>query len=357
MDAIKKRAAILFGNISVNDNAIFAVCTKGTTGVFLVAVLCVVLGSNMNGQIECNINNTNNKTSIISDEFVNRLCYVNGTFNVDDADDARNNDETAFKFMYHYQYGWIAFLLQAIISYVPFYVWSVFEGRQIEMLSNGLKNPTIERETKEKRISQLAEYMSVNINHHNGYAFKFFFCEILCFGVIMGQAFILNYLLNGQFYRYGWNVIFRESEANAKIFPLVASCYFYHFKTTMIASCLLSLNGIYDKVFFILWCWVVGVMILASFALKQRLLICLSPRVRTLVLSSKARLSIERETEPALNKLQIGDFFFLHQLSKNVSAYVFKEFLQRLINQTSPYKQMSVSLDQDSLEEAVTGTI
>lgn len=351
MDAIKKRAANLVGSISVNDNAIFAVCTKGTSGVFLAALICVVLGSNMNGKIECNINN---KTSVISAEIVNSFCYMNGTFNTDDA---RNYDRAAYKFMYHYQYGWMAFFLLAIISYVPFYLWKSLEGSRIAMLSNGLKNPTIEREAKEKHISQLSEYMSVNINHHNCYAFKFFFCEVLCFGVIIGQTLLLNYLLNGQFFSYGWDVIFRKSESIDKIFPLVASCYFHHLETTMIASCLLSMNGVFDKVFFIVWGWVFSVMILALFALKQRLLICISPRVRTLLLTFKARLANERETEPALNKLQIGDFFLLHQLSRNVSTSVFKEILQRLINQTSPYKQMSVSLDQDSLEEAVTGTI
>lgn len=43
---------------------------------------------------------------------------------------------------------------------------------------------------------------------HNGYVFKYWFCELLCFINIVGQLFLIDRFLGGEFLTYGPRVSF-----------------------------------------------------------------------------------------------------------------------------------------------------
>lgn len=43
----------------------------------------------------------------------------------------------------------------------------------------------------------------VFLQMHNGYVFKYWFCELLCFINIVGQLFLIDRFLGGEFLTYG----------------------------------------------------------------------------------------------------------------------------------------------------------
>ena len=59
--------------------------------------------------------------------------------------------------------------------------------------------------------SKLVDYLFANWNHHTVYCSSFFVCEFLNFINIIGQIFLLDVFLGGEFTKYGTSVI-AESE-------------------------------------------------------------------------------------------------------------------------------------------------
>ena len=130
-------------------------------------------------------------------------------------------------------------------------------------------------------------------NRYNRYALIFFSCEILNFTIVVGQFFITNSFLRGQFKDYGirvWEyyqvksppitfsnigeitvgVLFQlpeEETAHAhmvnpmcEVFPRVVSCTYFRFgsggrQTSVSALCILALNIVIDKIYLVLWFW------------------------------------------------------------------------------------------------------
>ena len=80
---------------------------------------------------------------------------------------------------YHKYYQWVCFTLffQALLFYVPRYLWKKWETGKIKMLVQDMNVPIIDPDTKKDRISLLVDYFTVNRRNHQFYALKFFFCE------------------------------------------------------------------------------------------------------------------------------------------------------------------------------------
>lgn len=65
------------------------------------------------------------------------------------------------------------------------------------------------------------------------YAFRYWFCEIICFANVIFQMFIMNWFFNGDFMSYGLNVLTfddqdqeNRSDNMVYVFPRVTKCTF-----------------------------------------------------------------------------------------------------------------------------------
>lgn len=124
---------------------------------------------------------------------------------------------------YHKYYQWVCFVLffQAILFYIPRYLWKTWEGGRIKMLVLDLNCPVVNEEAKDERKKILVDYFVDNLNRHNFYAFRFFICEALNFINVVGQIYFMDFFLDGEFSTYGSDVVkFTEMEPEERADPM-----------------------------------------------------------------------------------------------------------------------------------------
>lgn len=63
-----------------------------------------------------------------------------------------------------------------------------------------------------------------------------------------------------------------------------------------------------------------------------RVAVVMGPKVRLYLLRARSRLSDHSDIENIANKCQIGDWFILYQLGKNIDPLIYKEVISDLAN-------------------------
>jgi len=76
--------------------------------------------------------------------------------------------------------------------------------------------------------------------------------------------------------------------------------------------------------------WFIIVSVVSGVGLLYRLAIVFLPKIRMSLLRSKARLSNRDDIDSIANKCQVGDWFVLYQLGKNMDPLIFRELIQDL---------------------------
>lgn len=125
------------------------------------------------------------------------------------------------------------------------------------------------------------------------------------------------------------------SEHSARIFPKLTKCDFQKYGPsgsleTFDALCLLSLNILNEKIFAFEWIWICILFVVSCINLIYRMFVLICRGFRIRLLRSLAMPLSSEQIKLASNKGQIGEFFILYQLGKNINPYVFKEILNEL---------------------------
>lgn len=94
--------------------------------------------------------------------------------------------------------------------------------------------------------------------------------------------------------------------------------------------CVLPLNIVNEKIFVFLWFWFIALTILSAISLVYRVAVCFWPKVRLYLLRARSRLSSHEDVEQIADKCQIGDWFILYQLGKNIDPLIYKEVITDL---------------------------
>ena len=114
------------------------------------------------------------------------------------------------------------------------YLWKLWEGGKMKMLVQGkcknipfllirvgvvyfvthcqystaeLNLPIVEADIKNDRLNILVDYFNDTRHNHDGYTFRFFFCELLNFVNVVGQIYFMDFFLGGEFTTYGSDVL------------------------------------------------------------------------------------------------------------------------------------------------------
>ncbi|CAI6351242.1 unnamed protein product [Macrosiphum euphorbiae] len=245
---------------------------------------------------------------------------------------------------YHKYYQWVCFVLffQAMFFYLPRYMWKTWEGGRIKMLVLDLNCPIISEECKNDRKKLLIDYFATNLHTQNFYAIRFFLCEFLNFVNVIAQIFFMDYFLEGEFSTYGSDVLrFTEMEPEeredpmARVFPKVTKCTFHKYGPSgsiqkLDGLCVLPLNIVNEKIYVFLWFWFLFIAVLSGLNLVYRTAVVVMPKFRLLLLRARSRLAPQDEVETITKKCQIGDWFVLYQLGKNIDPLIFKELVSDL---------------------------
>ena len=84
----------------------------------------------------------------------------------------------------------IFFLFQAILFYVPRWLWKNWEAGKVAALRMDLNLGIISEVEKKLKKKLLIEYMYSNLKHHNFWAYRYFFCELLSLINVCGKFYV-----------------------------------------------------------------------------------------------------------------------------------------------------------------------
>ncbi|KAK4304115.1 hypothetical protein Pmani_023940 [Petrolisthes manimaculis] len=344
------RSILKVDGISI-DNNIFRLHYKATVFVLIAASLLLTQTQYFGDPIDCIVEG-------VDQDVVDTYCWIHATYThpsltsgevgVDVAHSGVGPSVSAegqkHEVKQHKYYQWVTFfvVLQAIFFYVPRCLWKMAEGGKMKMLVTDLDSPIVDEEAKTQRKNLLVSFITLNFHRNNFYAVKYFVCEVLNFVNVVGQIYFTNRFLGYEFTTYGTDVVkFNQQELGSRhdpmdmIFPKVAKCDFHKFgssgsKENHDALCVLPLNILSEKIFIFLWFWYILVAVLTGLALVYRIVILVAPPVRKIMLRVRSSLTPSSTVDALSAKCQIGDWFLLYQLAKNMDPIIYREFLEEL---------------------------
>jgi hypothetical protein len=255
--------------------------------------------------------------------------------------------------VYHAYYQWVPFVLfgQALMFYTPYALWKSWEGNKIHSIIQGLHVFTLKEsaDQKSKKEEILADYLSRNLHEHNGWALHFFLCELLNVINVVGQMFLTNRFLGGEFLRYGIEVIdFLDQDPElridpmARVFPRITKCVFHKYGPSGTiqkndAMCILALNIMNEKIYTFLWFWFIILAIISGLDLLWRCTVVATPTLRHWLIRS--RLSRPQQLDGAadlvVQRSSVGDWLLLDFLARNMDTIGFSAVVARLSKELS----------------------
>uniref|UniRef100_A0A8D8XI51 Innexin n=1 Tax=Cacopsylla melanoneura TaxID=428564 RepID=A0A8D8XI51_9HEMI len=330
------------------DNNIFRLHYKATVVILVAFSLLVTSRQYIGDPIDCIVDE-------IPLNVMDTYCWIYSTFTIPNRLGGRigqdviqpgvaSHVEGEDQIKYHKYYQWVCFVLffQAMLFYVPRYLWKSWEGGRIKMLVLDLNCPVINEECKQERKKLLIDYFTTNLHTQNFYAIRFFICEVLNFINVVLQIYFMDYFLEGEFSTYGSDVLsFTNMEPEnredpmARVFPKVTKCTFRKYGPSgsiqkFDGLCVLPLNIVNEKIYVFLWFWFILLTVVTGLSLVYRFAVIMGPKVRLYLLRAKSRLSSQDQIETIARKCQIGDWFVLYQLGKNIDPLIFKELVSDL---------------------------
>ncbi|XP_032666521.1 innexin inx2 [Odontomachus brunneus] len=329
------------------DNNVFRLHYKATVITLVAFSLLVTSRQYIGDPIDCIVDD-------IPLHVMDTYCWIYSTFTIPDRTGIVGRDmvqpgvvshvEGKDEVKYHKYYQWVCFTLffQAILFYIPRYLWKNWEGGRIKMLVLDLNCPVISEDCKSDRRKLLVDYITTNLHMQNFYAYRFFLCEVLNFINVFGQIYFMDFFLDGEFTTYGSDVVrFTEMEPEdridpmAKVFPKVTKCTFHKYGPSGTVQkfdglCVLPLNIVNEKIYVFLWFWFIILAILSALSLAYRMAVIISPKLRYVLLRARSRLSPQDQMKIISDKCQIGDWFVLYQLGKNMDPLVYKQLIADL---------------------------
>jgi len=293
-------------------------------------------------------------TKDIPEDVLNTYCWIHSTYTIPSAfwkrigidvahpgiDKTVDPDER--RYVKYYQ--WVCFCLffQAILFYIPRWLWKNWEAGKIGALKMDLDLGIISEAEKRQKKKLLLDYLYANLKNHNFWAYRYFFCEFLALLNVLGQIFLMDRFFDGTFLTYGIEVIsFAERDQEDRIdpmvyiFPRMTKCTFHKFGPSgeiekHDAMCILPINIVNEKIYIFLWFWMALLLVLTFLSNVFRFFIIVSPRIRAYLMYIRYRLIKKECINIIIKQTKMGDWFLLYLLGQNIDSVVFKEVVHEL---------------------------
>ncbi|XP_043229493.1 innexin shaking-B-like [Amphibalanus amphitrite] len=336
------------------DSAIFRIHYSVTVLILLAFSLIVTTRQYVGNPIDCI------HSKDIPEDVVNTFCWIHTTYHVPSAFKlkmATRPGETGsviypgigqpkhdadIKYIKYYQ--WVCFCLffQAMLFYIPRWLWKHWEGGKIHALLMDMDIGLVADVEKKQKKKMLLDYLQVNLRHHNYWFYKYFFCELLALANTVGQIFLMNRFFDGAFMTLGLDVIaYSDKDPDERIdpliwvFPRMTKCTFRKYGPSssidvMDVLCILPLNIVNEKVYVFLWFWFLGLAGLTLINNVFRVLLMLSPRMRAYFLHVRLRFVSRDAINVIIRQSRIGDWFLLYMIGQNMDASIFSEVMSDL---------------------------
>ncbi|XP_023231272.1 innexin inx2-like [Centruroides sculpturatus] len=332
------------------DNNVFRLHYKFTVGVLLCFCVTVTCYQFFGEPIKCLKGN-------VRQEALETFCWIHYTYSLPEAfsktypevpyPGIENSLRKKKERVYHKYYQWVCFVLflQALLFFIPHYIWKIWEGGKIKAITLELDKPILSEETKEDNKKRLVKYLKDTRGLHSLYVIYFVICEILNFVNAFGQLFLIDKFLGHAFLKYGTEIlehtnVYPDDHLDGTnpmmiLFPKMAKCLFHSFGSggsieDNDVMCILPLNIINEKIYVFLWFWLIILTTLTAIHLVYRFITLMSWQARYISLSFKCKLVDKHSLLSVLQFCNFGDWFLLNLLSKNLERYHFRDLIETL---------------------------
>lgn len=328
------------------DNIFFRLHYKLTTAILLAFAVLITPGQLLRNPMDCHF------AADDREKFLNTYCYVHSTFLEEPSVTGQRSphisgvsgqgEERKMKYYKYYQWVLFSLIFQGIFFYIPHYIWKIWEGGKMRMLTTELSPPAISEECRETNIEQLVNYFCRTLHTHNSYIFKYFMCEILNLANILGQIAFMNAFLGKDFASLGISIIMsrlqpKEGTANNidRLFPTITKCSYNNYShsgtlETTQGTCVLPQNLTNAKIYIFLWFWCHVLAVISTFVIVYRIAILCSPSLRLYRFRSFSHENSARHINIVFLKLNIGDWFLLQMLQRNLSSISYQELIAHI---------------------------
>eukprot|EP00092_Neocalanus_flemingeri_P075251 GFUD01093199.1.p1 GENE.GFUD01093199.1~~GFUD01093199.1.p1 ORF type:complete len:449 (+),score=85.56 GFUD01093199.1:92-1348(+) len=349
------------------DNGVFRLHYKGTVILLILFSAMLTAKQYFGDPIDCLVQG-------VPASIVNTYCWVHGTFTLRRFDHVKvrsptaaensyfdkmghrgivhpgieTSDPTKNQKIYHIFYQWVGFIifLQAILFYLPRHLWKTLEEGRIKFCTKDMKEMVLDDDVRLKRVDRLNLDYSKFKGKNNHYAAKFFFCEIINLMNVIFQIFYINKFIGGKFLDYGSRIldynkhIDTQTDPMDDVFPKMTKCQFNRHGpggdiNNHDALCLLPLNIVNEKIYLVMWLWLITLAVASALAVIYRATCVVVPGVRTYMLWGET--SKWSHIADVCKDGHYGDWFLLRQISKNVDQETFDEFLTQLSKEVNPW--------------------
>ncbi|XP_060834001.1 innexin inx3 [Rhopalosiphum padi] len=344
---IKVRYVVDKANI---DNAVFRAHYRLTTAILFGCCILVTANNLIGDPISCITDGA------IPEHVINTFCWITHTFTLPDkigkglgthvahpgvSDYIDGTDQVR----YHAYYQWVPFMLffQGILFYVPHWLWKNWEEGKIRMITDGVRGASIgQNDDRLGRQKQLVQYLIDTLHMHNVYASGYFLCEVFNFLNVIGNMFLIDSFLGGEFFSYGTKVLELSQmdqenriDPMVAVFPRVTKCTFHKYgpsgsMQTHDALCVLALNILNEKIYIFLWFWFIILAVISGMALAYSIAVVTLPSIRETILLRRFKFGTPQSVSALIRKTQVGDFLLLHLLGQNMNMGQFTEVLDDL---------------------------
>jgi len=333
------------------DSSFFKLHYRTTTTIFFISTILVTSYGMIGKPIDC-------MGDGIPGNVLNTYCWIMSTFSIPSQNAAGKGINYAYQGVEpanglpegeqirHAYYQWVPFVLflQGLMFYLPHWLWKTFEGGRLQKITSGLRGRTLDVETRKSQLGILVKYVKETMKLNQWYAGLFILCDFLNFVNVIGQMFFINKFLNGVFMSYGTEVL-NWSEMNAEdrtdplveIFPRLTKCTFHKYGHSGTiekhdALCLLALNIISEKIYVFVWFWLIILAVLTAGYMIYTIAVIAIPSLRKIMLqrNAKTKYGNDDRLDLLMRKADLGDWFLIFLLSKNLDSILFKEFISQL---------------------------
>lgn len=309
------------------DNHVFRLHYRASSLLLLIFSALVTARQYFGDPIDCI-----SKDDIPS-ELLDTFCWIHTTFSLESAWNKTVGTEVPYpgvdkytpgeKRVYHAYYQWVCFVLffQAILFYIPHYVWKAIEAGRIKAIRSSLSEPIQKFSEKQEQKQLLVQYLDNSKTHHTGPFYCYVACEIFNLVNVISQMLMMDKFLGGQFSTYGWQVLqFTEWDWSVrydpmiKVFPRLTKCTFHRYGSSgdvqrHDAMCILPINIINEKIYIFLWFWFYFLAVISLLTLVYRFTTIASTKVRAHLLHQRAMsLADRKDIDTIVGQTDIGDW-------------------------------------------------
>lgn len=120
------------------------------------------------------------------------------------------------------------------------------------------------------------------------------------------------------------------------VFPRLAKCLYQNYGPSgsieeKDSLCLLPLNVLNEKIFVILWLWYSVLLIVSLINFLYHMLVFASKNLRISILKYRTNRHLsKKQIQLVTNNANVGDFFVINQMAKNVNSFTFLELMLEL---------------------------